>query len=141
VAVGAWVVGLVLAVIAAWAAASRQASLNQAFRLMREQVEGELFPELAKVVAPGGCEPKEGNNAARTEARNAASVGLVCTDSSGWPAPACSRSAASWPCLPSACPRCLGDMEFDQAMADVLLAFISPDFYQAGAHVALATAV
>jgi hypothetical protein len=71
VAVGLWVVGLLLAVSAAWAAASRQASLNQAFRLMREQVEGTLFPELADVVAPGGCEPKEGNDA-RTKARNAA---------------------------------------------------------------------
>ena len=70
-AVAAWVVGLLLAAIAAWAAASRQASLNQAFRLMREHVEGTLFPELADVVAPGRCMPKERNDA-RTKARNAA---------------------------------------------------------------------
>jgi hypothetical protein len=47
---------------------------------MREQVEGKLFPELADVVAPGRCMPKEPNDArtkarnndARTKARNAA---------------------------------------------------------------------
>ena len=70
-AVAAWVAGLLLAASAAWAAASRQASLNEAFRLMREQVEGTLFPELADVVAPGTFTPKERNDA-RTKARNAA---------------------------------------------------------------------
>jgi hypothetical protein len=70
-AVAAWVLGLLLAAIAAWAAASRQASLNQAFRLMREHVEGTLFPELADIVAPRRCIPKERNDA-RTKARNAA---------------------------------------------------------------------
>lgn len=70
-AVGAWVAGLLLAASAAWAAASRQASLNKAYRLMREQVEGTLFPELADVVAPGTLTPKERNDA-RTKARNAA---------------------------------------------------------------------
>ncbi|MBO0691767.1 MAG: hypothetical protein J2P58_02620 [Acidimicrobiaceae bacterium] len=70
-AVAAWVVGLLLAASAAWAAASRQASLNKAFRLMREQVEGTLYPELADVVAPGALAPKEQNDA-RTKARNAA---------------------------------------------------------------------
>ena len=58
-AVVAWVVGLLLAASAAWAAASRQHSLNKAFRLMREQVEGTLFPELADVVAPRTFTPKE----------------------------------------------------------------------------------
>lgn len=71
VAVAAWVVGLLLAAIAAWAAASRQTSLNKAFRLMREQVEDTLFPDLADVVAPGSCTPEERNDA-RTEARKAA---------------------------------------------------------------------
>jgi hypothetical protein len=70
-AVAAWVVGLLLATSAAWAAASRQASLNKAFRLMREQVEGTLFPELADVVAPGTLTPEERNDA-RTKARKAA---------------------------------------------------------------------
>jgi hypothetical protein len=70
-AVAAWVVGLLLAASAAWAAASRQASLNKAFRLMREQVETTLFPELADVVAPGTFTPTERNDA-RTKARDAA---------------------------------------------------------------------
>jgi hypothetical protein len=70
-AVAAWVVGLLLAASAAWAAASRQHSLNKAFRLMREQVEGTLFPELADVVTPRTFTPKERNDA-RTKARNAA---------------------------------------------------------------------
>lgn len=70
-AVAAWVAGLLLAASAAWAAASRQASVNKAFRLMREEVEGTLFPKLADVVAPGTFTPRERNDA-RTKVRNAA---------------------------------------------------------------------
>lgn len=95
-AVAAWVVGLLLAAIAAWAAASRQASLNQAFRLMREHVEGTLFPELADVVAREDACRRNGTTPAR-RLGTLRSIGLLCTDSPGWPAPSCSRSAASWP--------------------------------------------
>jgi hypothetical protein len=69
--VAAWVVGLLLAASAARAAASSQASLNKAFRLMREQVEAALFPHLADVVAPEASAPTERNHA-RTKARVAA---------------------------------------------------------------------
>jgi len=51
-AIVAWVLGLLLAAIAASASASRQASVNIAYRLMREEVEHVLFPELAAVIAP-----------------------------------------------------------------------------------------
>lgn len=70
-AVAAWVFGLLLAANAAWAAASRQASLNRAFRLMREQVEGTLFPLLADVVASGTCTTEERDDS-RTKARTSA---------------------------------------------------------------------
>lgn len=68
-AIVAWMVGLLLAAFAGWAAASRQTLTSKAHRLMREQVEADLFGELAEVVALP--EPKEGRDKARANAREA----------------------------------------------------------------------
>ena len=54
-AVVAWMVGLLLAAMAGWGAARQQALINRAHRLMREQVEDELFHrQVAEIVAPEG---------------------------------------------------------------------------------------
>lgn len=57
VAIGHWMLGLLVAAVAASVSASRQASLNRAHRLMREEVEEVLFPRLAAVIAPETLAP------------------------------------------------------------------------------------
>lgn len=57
-AIGTWMAGLLLAAAAGSAAASRQKQINKGFRLMREQIEFEVFDhELAQIVVPPSPEP------------------------------------------------------------------------------------
>jgi hypothetical protein len=67
IAVVAWMLGLLLAAGAGWAATKRQALLNKAHRLMREQVEAEIDEKLAGIVAPEELTPQ-----ARKDEREAA---------------------------------------------------------------------
>ena len=69
-AVVAWMVGLLLASGAGWAAAKRQSRINKAHRLLREELELALFPGLADlVVVP---ESTEGRASERGKARKEA---------------------------------------------------------------------
>lgn len=71
-AVVVWMVGLLLAAFAGWAAAARQSALNRAHRLMREEVELALFPDIAEVVVVP--EPAGGRPTARGSARKGAKL-------------------------------------------------------------------
>ena len=74
--IASWVLGLLLAATAASASASRQASINKAFRLMREEVEDMLFPELAAVIAAGEVS-SDTRAAGRADARKKAEMAAL----------------------------------------------------------------